>query len=45
VIPESVKLTGTLRFTDENVHRQIHAEMKKAFEIAKTLGGTYELRY
>jgi amidohydrolase len=45
VIPESVKLTGTLRFTDENVHQQIHAEMKKAFEIAKTLGGDYELRY
>ena len=45
VIPESVKLTGTLRFTNENVHQQIHAEMKKAFEIAKTLGGDYELRY
>ena len=45
VIPESVKLTGTLRFTDEAVHQQIHREMKRAFEIAKTLGGDYELRY
>lgn len=45
VIPESVKLTGTLRFTDETVHQQIHAEMKRAFEIAKTLGGDYVLRY
>jgi amidohydrolase len=45
VIPESIKLTGTLRFTSENVHQQIHAEMKRAFEIAKTLGGDYELRY
>ena len=45
VIPESVRLTGTLRFTDENVHQQIHEEMKRAFEIAKTLGGDYELRY
>ncbi|HEX5807715.1 MAG TPA: M20 family metallopeptidase [Anaerolineales bacterium] len=45
VIPESVTLTGTLRFTDENVHQQIHAEMKRAFDIAKALGGEYELRY
>jgi amidohydrolase len=45
VIPESIKLTGTLRFTDENVHQQIHAEMKRAFEIAKVLGGDYQLRY
>lgn len=45
VIPESVKLTGTLRFTDENVHKQIHEEMKRAFEITKALGGNYELRY
>jgi amidohydrolase len=45
VIPENVTLTGTLRFTDENVHQQIHAEMKKAFDIAKALGGEYELRY
>jgi len=45
VIPESVRITGTLRFTDEKVHQQIHQEMKRAFEIAKTLGGDYELRY
>ena len=45
VIPESVKITGTLRFTNEKVHQKIHEEMKRAFEIAKTLGGDYELRY
>ena len=45
VIPESVKLTGTLRFTDEAVHRQIHAEMKRAFEVARALGGNYELQF
>jgi amidohydrolase len=45
VIPESVKITGTLRFTDEKVHRQIHEEMKRAFDIARTLGGDYQLRY
>ena len=45
VIPESVKLTGTLRFTEEAVHQQIHEEMKRAFDIARALGGDYELRY
>jgi amidohydrolase len=45
VIPESIKLTGTLRFTNENVHQQIHEEMKRAFEIARVLGGDYQLRY
>jgi amidohydrolase len=45
VIPESVRITGTLRFTDEKVHQQIHEEIKRAFEIAKTLGGDYELKY
>ena len=45
VIPESIKLTGTLRFTNEAVHQQIHAEMQRAFDIAKTLGGDYSLRY
>ncbi|MDQ2691832.1 MAG: amidohydrolase [Chloroflexota bacterium] len=45
VIPESVHLTGTLRFTDEKVHQQIHEEMKRAFDIARSLGGEYQLRY
>jgi len=45
VIPESVKLTGTLRFMEEKVHQKIHEEIKRAFEIAKTLGGDYELRF
>jgi len=45
VIPEEVKITGTLRFTDENVHQQIHAEIKRAFDIVKVLGGDYEIRY
>jgi amidohydrolase len=45
VIPEAVKITGTLRFTNETVHQQIHEEMKRAFEVARALGGDYELRY
>jgi amidohydrolase len=45
VIPESVSLSGTLRFTDMDVHMQIREEMKRAFEIAKTLGGDYDLKF
>lgn len=45
VIPESIQLAGTLRFTNEKVHQQMHEEMKRAFDIAIALGGQYELRY
>jgi amidohydrolase len=45
VIPDNVKLTGTLRFTNSDVQRQIHAEIRRAFEVAKALGGDYELRF
>jgi len=45
VIPESVKLTGTLRYTEESVHKQIHAEIQRAFEVAKALGGDYDLKF
>lgn len=45
VIPESIKLTGTLRYTSMDVRAKIHTEMKRAFDIAKTLGGDYELSY
>jgi amidohydrolase len=45
VIPENVKITGTLRYTEEDVHQQIHAEIKRAFEVAKALGGDYDLKF
>ena len=45
VIPERVKLTGTLRYTEKRVQEQIHAEIRRAFEIARTLGGNYELEF
>ena len=45
VIPQSLKLTGTLRYTDVAVQKQIHAEIKRAFEVAKALGGSYELKF
>ncbi|HEX9331274.1 MAG TPA: amidohydrolase, partial [Anaerolineales bacterium] len=45
VIPESVRITGTLRFTDEAVHQQIQEEMRRAFDIVKVLGGEYKLEF
>jgi amidohydrolase len=44
VIPERVKITGTLRYTEKRVQEQIHAEIRRAFEISRTLGGDYELK-
>jgi amidohydrolase len=45
VIPERVKLTGTLRYTERSVQEQLHAEIRRAFEVARTLGGDYELKF
>jgi amidohydrolase len=43
VIPNKVDILGTLRYTDPKVQERIHAEIKRAFEVAKTLGGDYQL--
>jgi amidohydrolase len=45
VIPEKVRITGTLRYADPDVYQQIQEEILRAFEIARTLGGDYELRF
>jgi amidohydrolase len=45
VIPQSVKMTGTLRYTKTDIQKQIHEEIKRAFEISKTLGGDYTLKF
>ncbi len=45
VIPAHVDLSGTLRYTDEKVQKQIHTEIRRAFELSKPLGGNYELRF
>ena len=45
VIPEIVKIKGTLRYADPQVHQKIREEIKRAFDIAKTLGGDYELKF
>ena len=45
VIPDRVRITGTLRYTEKTVQEQIHAEIKRAFEVSKTLGGQFELKF
>jgi amidohydrolase len=45
VIPDSVRITGTLRFTTAEIQEQIHAEIKRAFEVARALGGDYSLEF
>lgn len=44
VIPEHVEITGTLRYMDHKVQRQIHTEIERAMGIARTLGGDYALK-
>jgi amidohydrolase len=45
VIPEHIDISGTLRYTEESVHQQIQQEIRRAFELARSLGGDYELRF
>jgi amidohydrolase len=44
VIPDQVEMNGTIRYLDPAVQEKIHLELRRAFEIARTLGGDYELR-
>lgn len=44
VIPEMVELIGTIRFMDSSVEEKIHAELEKAFEVSRALGGDYSLK-
>jgi amidohydrolase len=44
VIPERVDVSGTIRFMEMEVQKQIHAEIERGLEIARTLGGDYTLR-
>ncbi len=44
VIPEQVRMSGTIRFMEPKVQEQIHAEIERALETARALGGDYALR-
>jgi amidohydrolase len=45
IIPNQVDMIGTLRYTRVEVQKQIHEEIRRAFEIVKSLGGDYKLRF
>jgi amidohydrolase len=45
IIPNKVELLGTLRYTQPRVQQQIHDEIKRAFEVARSLGGDYLLDF
>ncbi len=44
VIPAEVKLGGTMRSFDDDVRTQLKSELARACDVAKALGGDYELR-
>jgi amidohydrolase len=44
VIPEEVKLTGTIRFMETAVQEKIHAEIERALGIARAMGGDFVLK-
>ena len=43
VIPPEVQLRGTIRSLDEEVRQQLWADLRKAFEVTRTLGGDFQL--
>ncbi len=43
VIPEFVKLSGTIRYLKPQVQESIHTEIRNIMEITRALGGDYEL--
>jgi len=43
VIPGLVEMNGTIRYMEPAIEKKIHTELERAFEIARTLGGDYEL--
>ena len=45
VIPGRVEISGTIRFMQTAVQKQIHAEIERALGVAQALGGDYALRF
>jgi amidohydrolase len=45
VIPQRVEFSGTIRYMKPEVCAEIHAEVERAFQVARALGGDYALRF
>jgi amidohydrolase len=45
VIPDRMEFSGTLRYTEMRVQKEIHTEIERAFALSRALGGDYELRF
>jgi amidohydrolase len=45
VIPQEVKMSGTIRYMETEVQEKIHAEIKRALEVARAMGGDYTLEF
>jgi amidohydrolase len=43
VIPDEVKMNGTIRSYDDETREQLWIELERAFTVARALGGDYEL--
>jgi amidohydrolase len=44
VIPDKVELSGTIRYQLPEVQAQLHTEIERALDVARALGGDYEIR-
>ena len=44
VIPDRVEISGTIRYMNKDVQKQIHAEIERALAVARYLGGDFEHR-
>ncbi len=45
VIPDRVQIEATIRYREPEVQKLLHAEIVRALEVAKVLGGDYEHRF
>ena len=43
IIPERVEITGTIRYANSEVQKQLHAEIERALTITRSFGGDFEL--
>jgi amidohydrolase len=43
IIPGQVTINGTIRSYDEETREQLHQELEKALDVARALGGDYQL--